>query len=266
MPAMDAFENAARDAAGKAGSIVREHWARRKPVDLKSSAIDLVTETDRACERAILEILNTRFPDHGILAEESGRREGGEYEWVVDPLDGTTNFAHGYPQVAVSIALRRAGETLLAVVHDAIREETFCARRGEGATCDGRPIRVTDTGELSAALLLTGFPYDRRRHVDFYLEHLRAFMMRCHGVRREGSAALDLCWIAAGRADGFWEWKLKPWDTAAGALIVEEAGGRVSDFSGDAFDPSGEQCLATNARIHEEMLQVLAEILPRRPW
>ncbi|MGH7855791.1 MAG: inositol monophosphatase family protein [Candidatus Binatia bacterium] len=263
---MDAHEVAARAAAERAAEIVREQWVRRKPIDLKSNTIDLVTETDRACERAILEELTAAFPSYAVLAEESGARGESDFRWVIDPLDGTTNFAHSYPQVAISIALLRRDEPLFGLVCDPIRDETFVARRGGGAFCNEEPLRVSSTPALSTSLLATGFPYDRRRFADFYVAHLKEFMMRTHGVRRAGAAALDLCWVAAGRVDGFWEWKLKAWDLAAGALIVEEAGGRTSDFDGAAMDLFGEQCLASNGAIHDEMIDVLRPLVALRPW
>jgi myo-inositol-1(or 4)-monophosphatase len=257
---MDAFESAARRAAGRAAEILRHDWQRRNRIQVKSTAIDLVTDTDRACEAAILDVLGEAFPDHAVIAEESGARGTSEFRWLVDPLDGTTNFAHGYPQVAISIALRHGDETLLGLVADPLRGETFVARRGGGAFLDGSPIRVTATARLADSLLATGFPYDRRRFADVYLAYFKAFMLRTHGLRRAGSAALDLCWVAAGRVDGFWEWRLKPWDTAAGALVVEEAGGRTGDFRGGPFDPFGEQCLATNGLLHDEMVAALGEV------
>ncbi len=259
---MDDLESAARRAADRAGAIIRERWARQGEVAVKSTAIDLVTEVDRACEDAILDVLMSAFPDHGVLAEESGSHPGTEYQWIVDPLDGTTNFAHAYPQVSVSIALRRREQTELGIVHDPIRRETFFARRGQGSTLDGRALRVSSTEPLGAALLASGFPYDRREHADFYLGLFKAFMLRTQGIRRAGSAALDLCWTAAGRVDGFWELKLKPWDTSAGALIVEEAGGMVTDFHGRPFDPFRAETLASNGRIHAEMVAVLSALVP----
>jgi myo-inositol-1(or 4)-monophosphatase len=261
---MDAFESAARQAAERAGSIICERWRQPRSIERKSSEIDLVTEVDRACEAAILEVLTAAFPDHAFIAEESGTRGHSEYAWVIDPLDGTTNFAHGYPQVSVSIALTHRGETILGLVFDPVREERFFARRGAGAFLGSEVLRVSATAELGDAMLATGFPYDRRRYAGFYLSYYEAFMLRAQGIRRAGSAALDLCWVAAGRVDGFWEWKLKAWDTAAAALIVEEAGGRVSDFGGGRFDPFGEQTLATNGRVHEQMLRVFAA-LPQSP-
>ena len=259
--AVEAFESAARVAAAKAGEIIRRRWNDHGQVARKSTAIDIVTEVDRDCEAAILDVLRSAFPDHAILAEESGASGEHEFLWLVDPLDGTTNFAHGYPQVSVSIALRRGRDTLLGVVYDPIREELFVARRGSGATLNDRRLEVSVQESLDAALLASGFPYDRRQHADFYLSFFKAFMLRTQGIRRAGSAALDLCWVAAGRVDGFWEWKLKPWDTAAGALVVEEAGGRMSDFRGGAFDPFGDQTLASNGKIHDAMIEAITGLL-----
>ncbi len=263
---MGPYEKVARQAAERAGEILRERWLGRNRFDLKSSSVDLVTDTDRACEAAILEILGTAFPDYAVLAEESGARGTSEFQWLVDPIDGTTNFAHSYPHVSIALALARAGETIFGLVHDPLRREVFTASRGEGAFCNGQRIRVTETPTLATSLLATGFPYDRARFADFYLSYFKAFVVRTHDVRRAGSAALDLCYVASGRIDGFWEWKLKPWDTSAGALIVTEAGGRVSDFEGKPFDPAGNQCLATNGRIHAEMLSVLAGLSRPAPW
>ena len=258
---MERFESAARLAAERAAAIIKKRWQDGGPVERKSTEIDLVTDTDRASETAILEVLRSRFPDHAIVAEESGGHADREFVWLVDPLDGTTNFAHGYPQISISMALRRAGETIFGLVSDPIREELFVARRGGGAHLNDRPLAVSAAPELAASLLASGFPYDRREHADFYLSFFKAFMLRTQGIRRAGSAALDLCWIAAGRVDGFWEWKLKAWDTAAGALIVEEAGGRVSDFDGGRHDPFGEQTLASNGLIHGEMVGVLRGVM-----
>jgi myo-inositol-1(or 4)-monophosphatase len=243
------------------GDVLKHYMTREKQVELKSRA-NLVTIADKESEALVIQRIKERYPDHAILAEESGPSGSGEGKWIIDPLDGTTNFAHGYPQVSVSIALERGGQVILALVLDPVRHELFVARRGGGATLNDRPIHVSTVAELGAALLASGFPYDRRTHADFYLSFFKAFMMRTQGVRRAGSAALDLCWVAAGRVDGFWEWKLKPWDTAAGVLIVEEAGGLASDFRGGAFDAFGEQTLASNGLVHEEMLSVLATVLP----
>jgi myo-inositol-1(or 4)-monophosphatase len=258
---MDVHESAARNAAERAAAILRSRWLRSNAVDVKSSSIDLVTEVDRACETAILEVLRSSFPDYAILAEESGGGAEREFLWVVDPLDGTTNFTHGYPQVAISIALMRADQVIFGLVYDPFRDELFTAHLGRGAACNDRPIRASAAASLATSLLATGFPYDRRSHADFYLGFFKAFMMHTQGIRRAGSAALDLCWVACGRVDGFWEWKLKPWDTAAGMLLVQEAGGRTTDFDGRPFDPFGDQTLASNGKIHAEMLEVIRALI-----
>jgi myo-inositol-1(or 4)-monophosphatase len=258
---VDAFESAARLAAERAGTIVKERWHDRGRIERKSSEIDLVTDVDRAAEAVILDVLGSAFPEHAILAEESGSRGDHEFLWLVDPLDGTTNFAHQYPQVSISLALRRGDETMLGVVYDPIREELFVARRGAGAFLNDRRLTVSRTPALEESLLASGFPYDRREKADFYLSFFKAFMLQTQGIRRAGSAALDLCWVGAGRVDGFWEWNLKPWDTAAGALVVQEAGGRVSDFCGERHDLFGNQTLASNGRIHAEMVDVLRPLL-----
>jgi myo-inositol-1(or 4)-monophosphatase len=260
------LEAAAREAADRAGQLVRERFtASRAAYRLKDDALDLVTETDRASEAAILEVLRHRFPAHAVVAEESGAHGTGTARWLVDPLDGTTNFAHGYPQISISIAFERAGRTEFGLVLDPIRGETFIGRRDGGATLNDVPLQVSPVEDLGQALLATGFPYDRRRHADFYLAYFKAFMLRTQGMRRAGSAALDLCFVAAGRVDGFWEWNLHAWDVAAGALIVEEAGGRVSDFRGAELDPFAGQILATNGRIHDAMREVIAGIATTHP-
>jgi myo-inositol-1(or 4)-monophosphatase len=258
---VEAFEAAARLAVHRAGAILKQCWNAERRIERKSTAIDLVTEVDRACEQAILDVLTSAFPEHAVLAEESGAHGTHEFLWLVDPLDGTTNFAHQYPQVSISVEHARGSQTILGVVYDPVREELFSAQRGSGAHLNDRRLQVSTTADLDSSLLASGFPYDRREHADYYLAFFKGFMMRTQGVRRAGSAALDLCWVASGRVDGFWEWKLKPWDTAAGALIVEEAGGRMSDFEGGRFDVFGNQTLASNGTIHEQMIEVLRPLL-----
>lgn len=250
--------NAAWQAANAAGEVIRDQWQQPRSIDYKGP-IDLVTPVDRAAEERIIEILRQNFSDHSILAEEQTEwtTPSSDYRWIIDPLDGTTNFAHGYPHVSISVALEYRGEILVGLVYDPLRRECFRAVKGQGATLNGSPIRTSATTELDKALLATGFPYDRRDHADYYLSFFKAFLMRCQGIRRAGSAALDLCYVAAGRLDGFWELKLKPWDIAAGGLIVTEAGGFVSDFSGNTFSIWGNETLASNSRIHAEMVQVL---------
>jgi len=246
--------------AREAGRILAERFGRITEVSHKGE-IDLVTEADLASERFIIERIRNYYPRHAILAEESGPSDAGErrsdYVWIVDPLDGTTNYAHGYPVFAVSIALEHQGEILLGVVYDPMRDELFAAERGAGATLNGRRIRVSDVEDLNKAMLCTGFPYDVRERGEF-VRHFRNFIMTAQAVRRDGSAALDLAYVASGRFDGFWEEGLNPWDVAAGALLVEEAGGRVTDYQGRPFSIYRAPVLASNGLVHEAMMRVLA--------
>src|SRR5262245_20847549 len=256
---VQAFERVAHAAAARAGAILRARFRDTQEVSFKSE-VELVTAVDREVEETIIEALVTAFPDHGIVAEESPERQGRDgHCWYVDPLDGTTNYVHGYPHFAVSIALARDDTLLFGLVYDPMREELFTAVRDGGARLNGAPIHVSQTPILDRSLLASGFPYDRRRHADFYLAFWQEALRRAQGVRRVGSAALDLCYPACGRFDGFWEWKLKPWDTAAGRLIVEEAGGRVSDFAGGPHRISGAETAASNGHIHSELLGMLAD-------
>jgi myo-inositol-1(or 4)-monophosphatase len=258
--AMDHTERVARAAVAEAGDRLRATWRGSKTIHYKGP-VDLVTDTDREVEAMVVDRLLRAFPDDCFVAEETWHETTRPPEhrrvWYLDPLDGTTNFAHAYPHFAVSLALAEGEQVQFALVHDPVRDETFAARRGGGASLNGEPIHVSPIGDLDQALLGTGFPYDRRERVDFYLGFLKRFMMRAQGVRRNGSAALDLCYVACGRLDGFWEWKLHPWDTAAGALIVCEAGGLVSDFLGEPFQLFGEQTLASNGLLHRAMAEVL---------
>ncbi len=256
------IENVALRAARAAGRI---HLKRLSRVNIsrKSNSIDLVTEADRESEAAVIEVIHRAFPTHAILGEESGASlHKSDHQWIVDPLDGTTNFAHGFPQFCVSIAYQHRGRTEFGVIFDALKKECFMADRSRGARLNGKPIRVSTTDTLSASLLATGFPYDRRERRRFYLCFWEAFMMRTQGVRRTGAAALDLAYVAAGRTEGFWEFGLKAWDVAAGALIVEEAGGRVTNMDGSALDVYGANIVASNRRIHHEMVATIAETRP----
>jgi myo-inositol-1(or 4)-monophosphatase len=246
-------------AAREAGELLRANLGRHIEVH-KKGPIDLVTEVDIASERLIKGLIATHYPRHAVLGEEtgtSGSAPAAEYLWIIDPLDGTTNYAHGYPCFCVSIAVERRGELLAGVIYDPTRDELFAAERGSGATLNNRPIRVSDTAPLSRALLVTGFPYNISAGEFTNLEHFRNFSLNAQAVRRDGSAALDLCYVACGRFDGFWELALKAWDTAAGSLIVAEAGGRVTDFSARAFDVRRPECVASNGLVHDEMLAVL---------
>lgn len=259
---MDQFLTVAKEAALQAGVLLRDNWLEPKIIETKSDIVDLVTNVDKAADTLITSLLRQHFPTHQIIAEESAiSGQESPYRWYIDPLDGTTNFAHGFPHFAVSIALTHEAQTIVGVVHDPLRKETFCATKGHGATLNDAPLRVSSAPTLEQALVLTGFPYDRRKRSEYYLRFYQAFMVRSQGVRRCGSAALDLCYVACGRAEAFWEWRLHPWDTAAGSLIVEEAGGKMSDFTGAAFDIHGEQTLASNSFIHDEMLNVLGEVM-----
>lgn len=257
---MHPFEGVAHAAAARAGALIRARYRERPEVSFKG-AVDLVTAVDREAETLIVDALAGAFPEHGIVAEESAARPSHDgHTWYVDPLDGTTNFAHGYPHFAVSLALAHEGQLIFGLVYDPVREELFTAGRGEGARLNGAPIGVSETRPLDHALLGTGFPYDRREHVEFYLAFWQEALRRAQGVRRAGSAALDLCWLACGRLDGFWEWKLRPWDTAAGRLVVEEAGGRVTNFSGGPHELAGEETAASNTLLHGELVRMLADV------
>jgi myo-inositol-1(or 4)-monophosphatase len=250
----------ARRAALAAGDIMREAPVRGVR---HKGAVDLVTEVDLACEAAIRDILSAAAPDIPILGEESADLSAPVPAtcWIVDPLDGTTNFVHGFPAYGVSIALRVDGRLELGCVYDPSRRELFTAVRDGGARCNDEPIRVSGVAALDDSLLVSGFPYDRRERAAFYLSFFQAFMERAQGLRRVGAAALDLCWLAAGRVDGFWEFGLKPWDIAAGALIIREAGGRVTDLSGGVLELSGARILATNGHIHQRMIETIAGVL-----
>ncbi len=245
-------------AAREAGELLRSNLGRHIDVSRKGR-IDLVTEVDLASERLIKNLIATHYPRHAVLGEETGESaaSGAEYRWIVDPLDGTTNYAHGYPHFNVSIGLYRSGEPVLGVVYDPTRDELFVAERGNGALLNNRRIRVSTNAPLVNALLSTGFPYDFTERYFTNLDRFREFSLKSQGVRRDGSAALDLCYVACGRFDGFWEAGLKVWDSAAAAIIVAEAGGRLTDYSGRPFDPFGPECVMSNGLIHDEMLTVI---------
>jgi len=252
--------NFAIQTALEAGRVLADKFGRALQVSNKGD-IDLVTEADVAAERLIVERIRSYHPRHAILTEESGdvAEAGGadaEYKWIIDPLDGTTNYAHGYPVFCVSVALEHEGKVVVGVVYDPTRDELFAAERGEGATLNGRRAHVSATQELNRALICTGFPYDVRERGDF-ARHFRDFIMRAQSVRRDGAAALDLAYVATGRFEGFYEEGLRPWDVAAGVLLVEEAGGRVTHYDGSPFRIYAPPIAASNGLVHDAMLGVL---------
>jgi len=258
------YLDVAIEIALESGKILREEFELPPDIAYKGD-VDLVTQADKRSERAIVARISKYFPDHTISAEEgTGHQRGSEFRWHVDPLDGTTNFAHKYPCFSVSIGLAQNDSVLVGVVYNPIYNELFVAARGEGATLNGKMISVSQVSTLSTSLLCTGFPVHKRLaspNIHYYYD----FTLRSHGVRRDGSAALDLASVACGRFDGFWEFGLNPWDTAAGSLLVSEAGGVVSDFNGDPYVVGGPVVLATNGRIHEEMRHAALTISQRDP-
>ena len=249
--------------AREAGSLLMEHFRNRVKIEYKGD-VDLVTIADRQSEALILKSIRAHFPTHDVMGEEGTRIEtGSDYKWYVDPLDGTTNFAHSYPVFCVSLAVEYRGQRIAGVIYDPTRDELFAAEKGRGARLNGEPIHVSPVAKLAESLVATGFPsHKRHQNPNIYFYH--QITLRSHGVRRAGSAALDLCNVAAGRYDGFWEFNLNPWDTAAGVLIVEEAGGRVTDFSGGPFQIASRETLASNGLIHGELLHEFQEIFAGR--
>ena len=246
------------DIAREAGALLMDYFGKVS-YELKGDA-DLVTEADRASERLVVERLRTHFPDHAIVAEEGGGRESSsEYCWYVDPVDGTTNFAHGFPVFNITLALAKAGELIAGVTFDPTRQELFAAEKGGGATLNYQKIAVSKAARLEDSLVSTGFP-SRKRHLNVNIYFYWEMAMRTHGVRRAGSAAIDLAYVACGRFEAFWEFGLNPWDMAAGILLVEEAGGRCSDMRGGPKDLHGPSLIADNGGIHEEMVAAFADV------
>lgn len=251
-------------AGREAGALLLTYASAGFHVEYKNP-INLVTDADRAAEQCVIDHIRRRFPSHRFLAEERGRVEQAPspYLWIIDPLDGTTNFAHGYPVYGVSIGLEYRGRCILGVIYDPSRDELFTAMDQSGAQLNGQSIHVSTTTALDNSLLVTGFAYDIRETPRNNLDHFCNFALKVQGLRRTGSAALDLCYVAAGRFDGFWEVRLNPWDMAAGAVIVREAGGRLTDFSGNDLSIYGQELVASNGHIHESMLDVLNHPSPR---
>jgi len=248
----------ARKAAHHAGIILRENLGRVKEVEYKSKN-SLVTEVDRASEDLIIRTIKSEFPNHSIFAEESGKDSvNSGYQWIIDPLDGTTNYTHTYPFFSISIALEIEGKISMGLVYDPVREETFSAETGKGAKLNNDAIDVSVSRKVEESNLCTGFIHTQDWMVEENIIHFGNFIRRARALRRDGSAALDLCYVACGRYDGFWELGLNPWDTAAGSLIIEEARGRVTDFGGNRYITNSEEIVATNRLIHDEVLKVLS--------
>src|SRR5580704_14756020 len=262
---MNQFLEVAIDAAREAGALLRTEFDRPKKISYKGE-VDIVTESDRRSEEIVVGRLRRYFSQHEIVAEEGSGGPTGQarYRWHVDPLDGTTNFAHGYPCFAVSIGLLEDGEPLVGAVFNPVSRELFTAERGEGAYLDHKRIHVSAIDTLATSLLATGFPPDQR-HQQTNVAYYAGYTLRSHGVRRDGSAALDLCSVASGRFEAFWEFGLKSWDTAAGVLLVKEAGGTVSDFAGRPYRPGDPALLVSNGRIHAEMQKVAADVAESAP-
>ena len=257
---MNKFLEVALEAAREAGAVLLSEHSRPQKISYKGD-VDLVTETDKRSEAIVVGRLRREFPDHRIVAEEgsSGAAGASRYEWQVDPLDGTTNFAHGYPCFAVSIGLLEDGKPLVGVVFNPVSDELFSAVRSEGAFLNQKPIHVSDMKKLATSLVSTGFP-THNRAANLTIHYYWQFTLRSHGVRRDGSAALDLCSVACGRYDAFWEFGLNSWDTAAGILMITEAGGTATDLHGGSYHPGGPDLLVSNGHIHAEMQQMMAEV------
>ncbi|HSN71499.1 MAG TPA: inositol monophosphatase family protein [Steroidobacteraceae bacterium] len=260
---MQPLLNIAVRAARRAGDLIVRSLNRAPTLEARQkSRNDFVTEVDQRAEQEIITTIRRTHPDHAFLAEESGRSGTGDFVWIVDPLDGTTNFLHGFPQFAVSLALEIRGRLEHGVIYDPMRQELYTASRGDGAQLDGRRIRVSRAQGLEGSLVATGFPYRANvKYLDAYLEMLRTVMQRTAGIRRPGSAALDLAYVAAGRVDAFWEIGLSPWDTAAGTLLITEAGGLVTTLSGGEYRQAG-HIVAGTPRVHAQMLEALAPHVP----
>jgi len=255
----------AETVARKAGDYIIEVMSSLRQVDYKGRA-DMVTNVDRGSEAIILDCIRKDWPEHAVLAEETGTNQlQSDWRWIIDPIDGTTNFVHGYPFFCVSIALQYRHQTEIAVVYDPVHDEMFTALRGHGACLNGTPLHVSQTADLSGSLLATGVPYELGDRWHRSMDYFKLFYYQTHGVRRDGAAALDLCYVAAGRFDGFWEFDLKSWDVAAGMLLVTEAGGKVTDFAGKVADIGGREVVASNGVIHARMLEVLGTLPPCRP-
>lgn len=251
----------------QAGKILRDNIGKITADDIEDKRpFDYVTEIDRACEQLIIGAIHDHFPDHQMLAEESGKNNNdSSYNWIIDPLDGTTNFIHGYPHCSVSIALQQEKHVILGVIYDPYRDELYYAERGKGAYCNHQPIHVSRQSQLSHSLIATGFPFKNRELLDRYWQVLSEIFLAVSGIRRTGSAALDLAYVACGRFDGFWEAKLSPWDIAAGSILIEEAGGRITDFEGLQNPIWSGDVVASNGIIHDFMMSKIQQVFSANP-
>ena len=259
----DSFVPAMAEIAREAGALLMEHFRRRVQIEYKGEA-DLVTIADRKSEALIRERIHGHWPMHSVLGEEGGLQEvGSDYRWYVDPLDGTTNFAHSFPVFCVSLALEHKGQMIAGTIYDPTRDEMFAAEKGSGAYLNEERIQVSKTASLAESLVATGFP-SHKRHKNPNIFFYHQITLRSHGVRRAGSAALDLCCVACGRFDGFWEFNLNPWDTAAGVLLVEEAGGKVTNFSGGPFELNSRETVASNGLVHTSLIEEFSKIFSGR--
>ncbi len=248
-------------AAAKGAAIVRNGFGSHKITEQKGR-LDPVTEIDHASEQAIVSLLTEHRPDDGLLGEEGSSRESTGRRWIIDPLDGTVNFIHGIPQVAVSVALYDGDDPLVGVVHDVIHDEIFAAAAGQGATLNGEPIGVSTTTEMHRAVVVTGFPYDHDKYAAAYARAVGAVLERVNGIRRLGSAALDFCWVGCGRFDGYWEYNLGPWDGAAGVLIAQEAGATITDGRGGRYTLASPHFVAANPALHAGLQEIVEPVLP----
>lgn len=247
--------------AKEAGEVVRDGFGKNFLVEFKTNEANLVTEIDKKSEATIIDFIKKEFPNHSILAEESGRHDKtSEYLWVIDPLDGTTNFAHGLPIFSVSIGVMKNDELIYGVIYDVMRNAMYSSEKGSGAYCDGRNLRVSTNTDLKQSVLVTGFPYNVNENPDYAAERFVAFLTEARAIRRLGSAAIDMCYVAEGVFDGFWEVSLNAWDMAAGKLLIEEAGGLVTDFNGNQMNIFQKQILATNGKVHNRMIEVLSVV------
>ena len=255
---MDDLKRVLLDATKEAGKIILKNFNGVFKIDHKEGINNLVTEVDKLAETRIIEVIRKAFPAHSIISEEVGELiKPSDYQWIIEPIDGTVNFAHGIPICCVSIGLMYNGQLLMGAVFNPMMDELFVAEKGQGATLNGQPIKVSVKSNFKTAFLVTGFPYNWPDGAEHPIKVFERLVLEGLPVRRLGSAAIDLCWVACGRFDGFWEYNLQPWDVAAGYLIVQEAGGRVTDFAGKEYDVFDKETLATNGLIHDDMLRVI---------